>query len=165
MFQSEKMTHLQQIVAGEAKSLNRGYGCNGLMYNLALQCLDKDFGSPTIIVTSFFDDWTTSAARLYGTTETKKISLTFCRHLPNAWIPPRSLLYNAYSNLQQNLRQSSRIDLSIWFNVYAEACSDLPSSNQQAFSSSRPTMMSSLCQWLTSKTSAYTSLSQLRSVF
>ena len=45
--------------------------------------------------------------------------------------------WNRY-NLQQNLRQPSLIDLSIWFNLYAEVCSDLPSSNQQAFSAHRP---------------------------
>ena len=45
--------------------------------------------------------------------------------------------WNRY-NLLQNLRQPSLIDLSIWFNLYAEVCSDLPSSNLQAFSARRP---------------------------
>ena len=53
MTNSEKMTHLQKLVLGDAKSLIRGYGCNGAMYDAALQRLENDFGSPTKIFTSF----------------------------------------------------------------------------------------------------------------
>ena len=40
MTNSEKMAHLQKLVSGDAKSLIRGYGCYGAMYDAALQRLE-----------------------------------------------------------------------------------------------------------------------------
>ena len=48
---SEKLTHLQRIVSGDAPSLIRGSGCYAFIYNA---CLENDFGNPTKIVTAFF---------------------------------------------------------------------------------------------------------------
>ena len=51
----EKMTHLQLLVSGDAKSLIRGYGFYGLIYNKRLNAImENDFGNPTKKVTSFF---------------------------------------------------------------------------------------------------------------
>ena len=150
MTNSEKMTHLQKLVSGDAKSLIRGYGCNGAMYDAALQRLENDFGNPTKIVTSFLrrldaisgpnlrhtrsykdlanflqtmvDTFTTLGFQhdLHSTTNVQ----TVLSKLPT----PCRLEWNRY-NLQCNIRQPSLIDLNNWFNKYAEACSDLPSNN------------------------------------
>ena len=150
MTNSEKMTHLQKFVSGDAKSLIRGYGCNGAMYDAALQRLEHDFGNPTKIVTSFLrrldaisgpnlrhtrsykdlanflqtmvDTFTTLGFQhdLHSTTNVQ----TVLSKLPT----PCRLEWNRY-NLQCNIRQPSLIDLTNWFNSYAEACSDLPSNS------------------------------------
>ena len=44
------------------------------------------------------------------------------------WNTACRLECNRY-NLQCNIRQPSLIDLTNWFNIYAEACSDLPSNS------------------------------------
>ena len=150
MTNSEKMTHLQKLVSGDAKSLIRGYGCNGAMYDAALQLLENDLGNPTKIVTSFLrrldaisgpnlrhtrsykdlvnflqtmvDTFTTLGFQhdLHSTTNVQ----TVLSKLPT----PCRLERNRY-NLQCNIRQPSLIDLTYWFNIYAEACSDLPSNS------------------------------------
>ena len=69
---SEKMTHLQKLISGGAKSLIRGYGCNGAKYDAALQRLENDFGNPTKIVTSFLRPKTAAAAATTTTAATLK---------------------------------------------------------------------------------------------
>ena len=150
MTNSEKMTHLQKLVSGDAKSLIRGYGCNGAMYNAALQRLENDFGNPTKIVTSFLRRLDTISGPNLRHTRSYKDLANFLQTMVDTFttlgfqhdlhsttnvqtvlskLPtPCRLEWNRY-NLQCNIRQPSLIDLTNWFNIYAEACGDLPSNS------------------------------------
>ena len=55
MTSSEKITHLQSLLTGEAKALVDGYGCNGDLYASALHRLHEHFENPKRIVNVFLE--------------------------------------------------------------------------------------------------------------
>ena len=52
---TEKMTHLQSLLTGQAKSLVKGYGCNGQCYHQALADLKKKYGKSSVIVNAYLE--------------------------------------------------------------------------------------------------------------
>ncbi|XP_063728468.1 GATA zinc finger domain-containing protein 24-like [Symsagittifera roscoffensis] len=83
-----------------------------------------------------FDTFTTLGFQhdLHSTTNVQ----TVLSKLPT----PCRLEWNRY-NLQCNIRQPSLIDLTNWFNIYAEACSDLPSNSNNNNNTTRNSSSSS----------------------
>ena len=148
MTDAEKLTHLQRLVSGDAKSIISGYGCNGLFYAAALDRLEDEFGNATKIVTSFLrrldqftgpnlrhnrsykdlshflqtmvDTFTTLGFKhdLLSTTNLQ----TVLQKLP----PQCHLEWNRYI-IEKGKKQPSLIDFVRWFKAYAEACSNLDS--------------------------------------
>ena len=52
---TEKMTHLKSLLTGQAKSLVKGYGCNGQCYHQALADLKQKFGKASVIVNAYLE--------------------------------------------------------------------------------------------------------------
>ena len=147
MSDSKKLIHLQRLVSGDAKSLIRGYGCNGSMYDSAIQRLHSEFGNTTKIVTSFLkrlDNFNSPSLRhrrsykdlanflrtMVDTFTTVDFqhdlhSTTNVHTVLGKLTTPCRLEWNRFT-LQHHIRQPSLLDLSEWFSDYAEACTDLP---------------------------------------
>ena len=62
MSPSKKMTHLQQSVAGKAKSEIAGFRYNGSLYNQAWKRLESRFGKPHTVVQAHLDKLARSSA-------------------------------------------------------------------------------------------------------
>ena len=120
------------------------------MYGAALQRLENDLGNPTKIVTSFLRRLDAISGPNLRHTRSYKDLANFLQTMVDTFATlgfqhdlhsttnfqtvlsklstPCRLEWNRY-NLPCNIRQPSRIDLTNWFNIYAEACSDLPSNS------------------------------------
>ena len=147
MLDSEKLTHLQKLVSGDAKSQIRGYGCNGSRYDPAIQPMHSEFGNPTKIVTSFLkrlDNFNSPSLRhqrsykdlanflrtMVDTFTTMDfqhdLHSTTIVHTVLGKLPTLCRLEWNRFTLHHHIRQPSLLKLSEWFSVYVEACTDLP---------------------------------------
>ena len=144
---SEKMIHLQSLLAGEAELLIDGYGCNGSSYVPALNRLEEHFGNPNWIVNAFLDKLSpfkppnVTVPESYTQFSAFHLTLvdrfqqqgfnhdihstTNLNQALNKFPTPVRLDWNKYA-LETFLLQPSLKDLSEWLSIYAKACRDFP---------------------------------------